>query len=45
LYTVRLTRKLRDVEAKNSDSEGDSMLHGVGSASGKINQHSYGAIL
>jgi len=45
LYTVRLTQKLRDLQAKNIDSEGDSMLHGVGSASGKINQHSYGAIL
>ena len=45
LYTVRLTRKLRDVEAKNSESEGDSILHGVGSASEKMHRYSYGAIV
>jgi len=45
LYTFRLMRKLRDVEAKNSESEGDSMLHGVGSASEKMHRYSYGAIV
>jgi len=44
LYTVRLTQKLRDVEAKYS-SEGDSMLRGVESASENLHRHSYGAIL
>ena len=44
LYTVRVTRKLRDVEAKYS-SEGDSMLRSIDSASENLHRHSYGAIL
>jgi hypothetical protein len=45
LYTVKLTRKLREVEAKVVGDEGDSMLRGAESESEKIHPRSYGAIL
>ena len=45
MYTVKLTRKLREVEAKLVRDEGDSMLRGVDCESEKIHPRSYGAIL